>query len=261
MDNILDGVLDEIKITKKKHTVKKAKTILTKKNKNAIKKASKVQSKSPDVKPLQLPSSSLKKTEDNDDAQLIEMMLGKNLGKFNNKNYKNMYYISHKILMNFIEKICDNGHVIDETLIEKYISGEFNDIMMTFINNLNKRSRKSLQDELRCMGRKIDGKQCTRRKQDGYEYCQSHYKRLTNGRIDEEMKEGKKKNKRGRKRKVEFDPRVFDNDYITAWADIVDGEKVLVDVNNNVYTFDVQNPKYLGKKNIDATLNKVPYTE
>ncbi len=73
--------------------------------------------------------------------------------------------------------------------------------------------------------------------------------------------EGKKKNKRGRKRKVEFDPRVFDNDYVTVWEDIVDGDKVLVDVNNNVYSFDVQNPKYLGKKSIEATLVNTPYTE
>jgi len=256
MDEILDEVLNEIKLSKKKAIPKRGKTTLTKKNKSAIKKASEVQKS---VSPP--PPQKIENDNEEEEEEFIDMMLGKNLGKFNNKNYNNMYYISHKILLNFAEKIAKNGGNIDDNFVENFISGEFNDIMMAFINNLNKRSRKSLHDDLRCMGRKIDGKQCTRRKQDGYEYCQSHYKKLTNGRIDEEMKEGKKKNKRGRKRKVEFDPRVFDNDYITAWEDIVDGDKVLVDVNNNVYTFDVQNPTYLGKKSIESTLIKVPYTE
>ena len=41
--------------------------------------------------------------------------------------------------------------------------------------------------------------------------------------------------KRGRKPKIEFDPRQYDPNYITLWEDIVDNQKVLVDIKNNVY--------------------------
>lgn len=271
IDKILDGVLEEIEISIKKKSKRKCKTALTKKNKKAIKKASETQQK-PKPKPKPPSPQPKEKTpileevdesiDDIDDIDESEMMsLGKNLKKINNKNHKNMYYISHKILHNFVEKMSKTCINIDEQIFEKYMSNDFNDIMMKFINNLNKKNKKALQKDLRCMGRKIDGQQCTRRKQDGNDYCQSHYKRLTNGRIDEAMKEGKKKNKRGRKRKVEFDPRVYDNDFVTVWADIVDGDRVLVDSYNNVYTYDVQKPIYLGKKSIEATLLKVPFTE
>jgi hypothetical protein len=64
-----------------------------------------------------------------------------------------------------------------------------------------------------------------------------------------------KSNKRGRKSKVPFDPRQYDNEYITLWEDIVEGEKVLVDNNNNVYTFDIQTPVYIGKKDVNIKLD------
>ena len=285
MDKILDNVLEDIKFSNNKNINKKNKTTLSKKNKNSIKKVEvvKLLPNSPPIESIKSIKSNesnesiklnksiksndnrsikeLVEDDDVDNSQLIELMLGNNLGKINNKNYKNMYYISHKILLNFVKKATEEGHNINDKFVDSFINDNFNDIMTNFINNLNKRNRKSLQDDLRCMGRKIDDQQCTRRKQDGYDYCQSHYKRLTNGRIDEDMKKAKKKNKRGRKRKVEFDPRVCDNDYVTVWADIVDGNKVLVDVNNNVYLFDVHNPTYIGKKSLDSSLIKVPYTE
>lgn len=284
MDEILNGVLEEIKFsTKQKIVSKKGKSLLSKKNKNAIKMASKSElvvntpqkknknrnhknnhNNNNDMNDMNDIMDDDIKYDDNDEIYMDDsqiMMIGKNLGKLNNKNYKNMYYISHKILHNFVDKMIEKGHNIHKNIVDNFVSEDFNEIMIKFIKNLNKKNKKSLQNDLRCMGRKIDGQQCTRRKHDGQDYCQSHYKRLTNGRIDEAVREERKKNKRGRKRKVEFDPRVFDNDYVTVWAEIVDGERVLVDDKGNVYTFDVQNPVYLGKKNIDATLSKVPYTD
>lgn len=61
--------------------------------------------------------------------------------------------------------------------------------------------------------------------------------------------------KRGRKSKIQFDPRQYDNEYITLWEDIVEGEKVLIDNANNIYTFDLEHPVYIGKKDITKTLN------
>lgn len=60
--------------------------------------------------------------------------------------------------------------------------------------------------------------------------------------------------KRGRKRKIIFDPRQYDTEYLTLWEDIVDNQKVLIDVNNNVYTFDTVKPKFIGKKTLDMKI-------
>lgn len=62
-------------------------------------------------------------------------------------------------------------------------------------------------------------------------------------------------NRRGRKSKLRFDPRQYDNEYVTLWEDIVEGEKVLVDNANNVYTFDLEHPVYIGKKDVNITLD------
>lgn len=191
------------------------------------------------------------------DPKSIDILLNNMLTTIDNKNFKNMYYISYKILFGFIDELNNNKIEINDKILEKFINKNFNTIMDKFTNSLKKRNRKTLQNDLRCMGRKIDGKQCTRRKKNNHDYCQSHLKKLTNGRIDEDYTQPKKKNKRGRKRKVEFDPRAYDEEYITTWEDIINDEKVLVDVNNNVYSFDITNPKFLGKKTLDGKLIKV----
>ena len=64
------------------------------------------------------------------------------------------------------------------------------------------------------------------------------------------------KSRRGRKRKVVFDPRRNDNEYITVWEDLIDGHKVLIDNKNNIYTFDIINPVYLGKKTLDFKIDE-----
>ena len=64
-----------------------------------------------------------------------------------------------------------------------------------------------------------------------------------------------KTSKRGRKSKIQFDPRQYDNEYITLWEDIVEGEKVLIDNANNIYTFDLEHPVNIGKKDDTIKLN------
>ena len=92
-----------------------------------------------------------------------------------------------------------------------------------------------------CMGRKIDGLQCTRRRLPNSEYCKSHCRKLPNGRIDEPNPLPKVKAKRGRKRKVEFDPRQNDDEYVTLWEKILEGEKYLVDIKGHVFTYQNEN--------------------
>ena len=60
--------------------------------------------------------------------------------------------------------------------------------------------------------------------------------------------------KRGRKRKVELNDKYKNNDYITMWPEIWEGKKILIDKNNNIYTFDIKNPKYLGEKMLNNKL-------
>jgi hypothetical protein len=186
--------------------------------------------------------------------KLFDSLLDKNMNGIENKSTKNMYYMASKIIMEFVEILNKNDFNIPKKIVNDYIIKNCITSINKYNNSVKKRNRKKLSNDLRCMGRKIDGKQCTRRKKTGCEYCQSHIKKLTNGRIDQEFDISKKKNKRGRKRKIEFDPRAYDSEYVTLWEDIVNDEKVLIDINNNVYTFNVTTPKYLGKKSLDGTL-------
>lgn len=188
--------------------------------------------------------------------KLFDSLLDKNMNGIENKTTKSMYYMASKIILEFVDLLQNNQIEIPKKLVNDYIIKNCISSITKYNNNVRKRNRKKLSNELRCMGRKIDGRQCTRRKKTGCDYCQSHIKKLTNGRIDQDYDTNKKKNKRGRKRKIEFDPRAYDSEYVTLWEDIVNNEKVLIDINNNVYTFNVTTPTYLGKKALDGSLIK-----
>lgn len=61
--------------------------------------------------------------------------------------------------------------------------------------------------------------------------------------------------KRGRKRKT-FIHRVFYNpNYIALWEEICNGDRVLIDCIGNVYTYDMENPTYLGKYQLDGKID------
>ena len=70
-----------------------------------------------------------------------------------------------------------------------------------FFKNYTLPAHQVLPKEVRCMGRKIDGEQCTRSRRNGCDYCLSHSKRLPHGRIDDPNYVKKVKGKRGRKKK------------------------------------------------------------
>ena len=67
---------------------------------------------------------------------------------------------------------------------------------------------------------------CTRIVEDGNQISQTfHRTSLTPGQdLTDQPANVVIRNKRGRKRKVEFDPRQYDSEYITLWEDIVDGQ-------------------------------------
>lgn len=73
----------------------------------------------------------------------------------------------------------------------------------------------------------------------------------------------KKKNekKRGRKRKNIIDKLYYDDNYVALWEEICNGERILIDSQNNAFTFDMEKPKYLGKLILEGKIdNTKPYT-
>lgn len=111
---------------------------------------------------------------------------------------------------------------------------------------IKKRNRRILDNNKRCMGRKFDGNQCTRSRRGNSDYCLSHEKNLPQGRIDDESFKPKEKGKRGRKKKIH----AFANDenYIATTRENFGGTiEYLVDVDKNVYTYNIERPVYVGK--------------
>lgn len=64
------------------------------------------------------------------------------------------------------------------------------------------------------------------------------------------------KKKRGRRRKIDISDNFYNNEYITVWSEIIDGKKLLIDNDNNVYTFNLSSPEYLGKKTLSCKIVK-----
>ena len=187
----------------------------------------------------------------------IDNILNNGLVKFENKIQTSMYFVCYKAINSFCNSIKDSHNIIiPKEFIDNQIVSVIPNIIKEYTGNLKKRCKKIINLDMICIGRKLDNKQCTRKKHNDSDFCKSHFIKLSNGRIDQPTKVNLR-NKRGRKRKVEFDPRQYDNDYITLWEDIINGEKVLIDINNNIYTFDLQTPQYIGKKDI---FNKLDIT-
>jgi hypothetical protein len=66
--------------------------------------------------------------------------------------------------------------------------------------------------------------------------------------------------KRGRKRKIALDPKYFNKDYITMWPEICMGQKVLVDRYDNVYSYDLETPRWLGVKSVFGKIDNTTET-
>jgi hypothetical protein len=123
-----------------------------------------------------------------------------------------------------------------------------------------KRQRRIIPENNLCMGRKLDTLQCTRRRLNGKEYCKSHCKKLTNGRIDAPVEKPRVIGKRGRKRKTQIDPKYFDENYKTFFPCVIKGEKYLSDINNHIFKFiegDNTKVKYLGVLSLDGKIESI----
>jgi hypothetical protein len=107
---------------------------------------------------------------------------------------------------------------------------------------VKKRNRRVLPKDKQCMGRKIDGNQCTRgRYKEGCDYCKSHDNKLPLGRIDDEL-EHKEPLQRGRKKKGSKKSL----EYIFTNIKTIGEQNYLVDDRNFVFSFDTNSPTFLG---------------
>tara|TARA_Y100000590_G_C15194053_1_gene816082 strand:+ start:46 stop:600 length:555 start_codon:yes stop_codon:yes gene_type:complete len=109
---------------------------------------------------------------------------------------------------------------------------------------VKKRNRRVLPKEKQCMGRKLDGHQCTRgRYREDSEYCKSHANKLPLGRIDDELAI-KEPSQRGRKKKNGKKSL----EYIVTSIQTIGDQNYLVDDRNFVFSFDTKSPEFLGIK-------------
>tara|TARA_Y100000310_G_C20582030_1_gene763502 strand:- start:44 stop:577 length:534 start_codon:yes stop_codon:yes gene_type:complete len=166
---------------------------------------------------------------------------------------KNVLSIVQNECYNVIRRIAYHLGHDENVLLNRFMpqSITINDLVV------KKRNRRTLPKEEMCMGRKLDYKQCTRRRLAGQIYCKSHLRNRPMGRIDEKVPIDKCKGKRGRKRKNIVQDFQNNEEYIAVWEEIIQGEKYYVDQFNHVYTNNATSPSYLGKKTMEGTIQKV----
>ena len=159
--------------------------------------------------------------------------------------------------------------VNDDDDIKSRIVEEVNNNYIAISNHQELKNINVLENTI-CIAIKTNREKCTQKVKDKENLCNRHYNLkikkgnilTVNDTVNSDIlkliytENGKytcqvnEKKKRGRRRKYEISPNFYDDDYITVWPEIVEGQKLFVDNNDNVYTFDVNNPKYLGKKTL-----------
>ncbi len=105
---------------------------------------------------------------------------------------------------------------------------------------MNKRNRRILPSNERCMGRKLDGLRCTRSRIGNTEFCKSHNRKIPNGRADD----GKvfMKDKKINKKKLYEG----NDDYIVVYKKTINGETYYIDDDEYIYLNDLHHPKRIG---------------
>ena len=169
------------------------------------------------------------------DLTKITPLVSNDLFKFVNEEVRNI-----------IKNLCKDNNLIETDILDKYNLDILN-IGAKF--GVKKRNRRVLPLNKMCMGRKLDGHQCTRGRKDNSDYCKSHMNKLPFGDVREEF-DIPPISKRGRKKKT------IVNKYIVTHIEEIDGSNYLVDDKNWVYSFNVNEPQFLGIK-INNTILKI----
>ena len=139
---------------------------------------------------------------------------------------------------NILEDLCKSKN-LNYTEISNMYSNRISKVGMKI--GIKKRNRRVLPTNLLCMGRKLDGKQCTRGRQPNIEFCKSHGNKLTYGRIDDNQEIKKKTIKKSK-----------NDEFLVTYVENIDGENYLIDDKNFVYSYNLIRPKFLGLKTNDG---------
>ena len=169
----------------------------------------------------------------------------------------NLDNIKPLISNDLLKTVLDEFNVLISKISNRYgISvSDLNDFLKDDISKLGvklgikKRNRRVLPPEKQCMGRKLDGNQCTRgRHSVTSEFCKSHANKLPLGRIDDvctHVNEFQKDKKRKNSKKS--------SEYILTRIDTINNVNYLVDDRQFVYSFNTETPEFLGVK-VDNTI-------
>jgi len=156
--------------------------------------------------------------------------------------------VSNDLLKTMIDEIdkmvfkVSKNYNLDVSNVKDFLKDDINNFSIKL--GVKKRNRRVLPSDKQCMGRKLDGNQCTRgRYCDDSEYCKSHANKLPLGRIDDEL-EQKEPLPRGRKKK--FGKKSLD--FIITKIETIGEQNYLVDDRNFVFSFDTKSPEFLGIK-------------
>jgi len=156
--------------------------------------------------------------------------------------------ISNDLLKTVIEEVnkmlykISNQYKLPFNEVKELVKPDMNKFGIKL--GVKKRNRRVLPTDKQCMGRKLDGQQCTRgRYKEGSDYCKSHANKLPLGRIDDEL-EQKEPLQRGRKKKMGKKSL----EYIVTTIETIGDQNFLVDDRNFVFSFDTKSPQFLGIK-------------
>lgn len=120
----------------------------------------------------------------------------------------------------------------------------FNNSNIALQYGIRKRTKRKIEASKQCMGRKIDGEQCTRSKKGPHEYCLSHHKNLKFGRIDDEKFNNMNQTKISQNKKKS-------DEYLATKRLVVNNVTYLIDDKQNIYTYNVESPVLIGKYQIN----------
>ena len=146
-----------------------------------------------------------------------------------------------------VVEILGNELAEKATIIEENISSSVKKVKATV------KTVKIIDPANRCIARRLNNEQCPRQHTKESEFCASHMKKLSNGTIRDPIpikQENISITRRGRKRKTEFSDKIYNDEFIAMWEHIIENEKYLMDKYGNIYTFDVEHPKFIGKQTL-----------
>ena len=124
-----------------------------------------------------------------------------------------------QIMNQFIDNIS-NKYAIDKTELES---------MIPLIYEKKKKKITPCNNSIQCLGRKQDGKQCTRKKKEGCDICGKHINNQKDGRVDDNNNEQ------------------LTNELLRTVLVNIENNEYLMDGEKNLFTFHPESPEYIGK--------------